>query len=115
MELKEFEPKRNWYHQINNLANVTAWQENILMEAVKRGGDRQELHEKLRRLNGVSPHQIAEDPDFHISLEEAETLCDPKKLVGRAPNQVREFLGGAVSAFLDRHPNSSIHIPSLNF
>jgi adenylosuccinate lyase len=88
-------------------------QENILMEAVKRGGNRQEIHEKLRRLKSITPEIIAKDPDFLMNREEAESLCDLKKLVGRAPEQVREFLQGPVASFLERQPSTAVAIPSL--
>ena len=89
-------------------------QENLLMEAVKRGGNRQELHEKLRRLKGIDPQQIAADPDFHMSLEEAERVCDPRKLIGRAPDQVNDFLQGPVASFLDRHSGARPPVHLIN-
>ena len=79
--------------------------ENIMMECVKRGGDRQQLHEKLRRHSHAAAaavklegkpndliDRIAADPDFPITREEIEAQLDPKKYVGRAPRQVTEFL-----------------------
>ena len=79
--------------------------ENILMEAVKRGGDRQELHESIRlhsleaakqvKLEG-KPNDLLEriinDSTFSLSTDEIQELLDPIKFVGRAPQQVIEFL-----------------------
>ena len=79
--------------------------ENIMMDAVKRGGDRQELHEKIRTLSmeaGRNVKQeglennllelIAQDEEFHMTLEELKETMDPKKYVGYAPMQVTNFL-----------------------
>jgi adenylosuccinate lyase len=79
--------------------------ENILMEAVRRGGDRQQLHEKLRvhtraaanaRLEGSAGHdllgQIAEDPAFAMTREDLSRAADPGKLVGRSAEQVEMFV-----------------------
>ena len=79
--------------------------ETILMEAVKRGGDRQELHEIIREysmkaayrvkqegLNNNLIDLIIEDPAFKMSKEEILSIMDPKNFVGRAPEQVVEFV-----------------------
>ena len=79
--------------------------ENILMEAVKRGGDRQELHESIRlhsieaakqvKLEGKPNDlldRIIDDPAFSLTKDEIQELLDPTKFVGRAPQQVEEFL-----------------------
>lgn len=79
--------------------------ENILMEAVKRGGDRQELHESIRlhsieaakqvKLEGKPNDlldRILNDPTFGLTREEIQALLNPIKFVGRAPQQVDEFL-----------------------
>ena len=79
--------------------------ETILMEAVKRGGDRQELHEIIREysmkaayrvkqegLNNNLIDLIIEDPSFKMSKEEILSIMDPKNFVGRAPEQVVEFV-----------------------
>ncbi len=79
--------------------------ENILMEAVKRGGDRQELHEGIRlhsieaakqvKLEGKPNDlldRILQDPTFGLTKEDILELLDPIKFVGRAPQQVDEFL-----------------------
>lgn len=95
--------------------------ENILMEAVKRGGDRQELHEKIRtysqeaskrvKLDGLPDgllDDISADPAFSITREELETLMEPALYVGLAPEQVRNYLGGTVKAALESEPPQAI-------
>ena len=89
--------------------------ENIMMESVKRGGNRQELHEKLRvhshaaaakvKLEGGQNdliERIANDPAFPISREEIEKELDPKKYIGRSVSQVEEFLCNTVEPILKR-------------
>jgi adenylosuccinate lyase len=79
--------------------------ENILMEAVKRGGDRQELHEKIRVLSHEASKLvkddgkdnpllslIAKDPAFGLQENELEALLMPEKYIGRAPSQTEEFV-----------------------
>ena len=79
--------------------------ENIMMEAVKRGGDRQELHEKIRihsmaaaqRVKGEGLdndliERIIKDDGFMLSEEEIRSIINPTKFVGRAPSQVVEFI-----------------------
>ena len=88
--------------------------ENIMMDAVKKGGDRQELHEKIRQLSmeaGKNVKQegkennllelIAADPSFNLTLEELEANMEPVKYVGRAPYQVNVFLRDVVNPILD--------------
>jgi adenylosuccinate lyase len=88
--------------------------EAILMEAVRRGGDRQEVHERLRiharaaagavlTDGGANPFLalVAEDPDVPLDRSELEALLDPARFVGRAPQQVREFLAEHVRPILD--------------
>ena len=87
--------------------------ENIMMDAVKKGGSRQELHERIRQLSmeageNVKKHGlennllelIAADPAFGLSLEELRAGMDPAKYVGRAPLQVEKFLKEAVEPVL---------------
>ncbi len=79
--------------------------ENILMYCVKKGGDRQELHEKIRqhsleaakqvKLNGLDNdliERIANDKSFNLSKDELADLLDAKKFTGRATHQVQDFL-----------------------
>ena len=90
--------------------------ENIMMDAVKRGGDRQELHEKIRTLSmeaGRNVKQeglennllelIAQDEEFHMTLEELKETMDPKKYVGYAPMQVTNFLKEYVTPVLEEN------------
>ncbi|MBR2177217.1 MAG: adenylosuccinate lyase [Clostridia bacterium] len=87
--------------------------ENIMMDAVKRGGDRQELHEKIREHSMAASQvikrdggendlleRIAGDPAFGVTLEELEALLLPEKYVGRAPKQTEDFLNETVAAAL---------------
>ncbi|MCR4641604.1 MAG: adenylosuccinate lyase [Lachnospiraceae bacterium] len=88
--------------------------ENIMMDAVKAGGDRQEMHEEIRRLSmeaGKHVKQegkdndlldlIAADPKFALSREELEAKMDPASYVGRAPRQVEIYLRDFVRPVLD--------------
>ena len=90
--------------------------ENIMMDAVKKGGDRQELHEKIRQLSmqaGAHVKQegkennllelIAADPAFQLSLEELQASMEPSKYVGRAPRQVTKFLEDVIQPILDKN------------
>ncbi len=92
--------------------------EVILMEAVRRGGDRQAIHERLRlharaaadavlREGRENPYLalVAEDPAVPLGREELEALLDPLRFVGRAPAQVREFLAGQVQPVLEEAGN----------
>ena len=87
--------------------------ENIMMDAVKAGGDRQELHERIRELsmeagrnvkvNGGENNLlelIAEDPAFGLSLEDLKKTMEPSRYVGRAPEQVDAFLTKVVNPIL---------------
>ena len=89
--------------------------ENILMESVKRGGDRQELHEALRvhshaaaarvKLEGGQNDlldRIAADPLFPLSREELEEMLDPRAFIGCCPSQVTRFLKDTVQPVVDR-------------
>jgi len=80
--------------------------ENILMACVKKGGDRQELHEKIRQHSHAAAakikadggtndllDRIANDPTFPLSKEELNQLLNVSHFVGRAPQQVLEFMG----------------------
>lgn len=88
--------------------------ENIMMDAVKAGGDRQELHEKIRELSMVAARNvkaegkennllelIAADPAFNMSLEDLEKTMDPAKYTGRASVQVDDFLKNVVNPVLE--------------
>ena len=88
--------------------------ENIMMDAVKAGGDRQELHEKIRELSMEAAKNvkergldnnllqlIAEDPSFGLDADGLRETMDPSKYVGRAPIQVDAFLKDAVDPVLE--------------
>ena len=88
--------------------------ENIMMDAVKAGGDRQELHEKIRRLSMEAgrcvkeegkPNNllelIAEDPDFNLTLEQLQRMMEPSRYTGRAAEQTEAFLSGTVRPALE--------------
>jgi adenylosuccinate lyase len=90
--------------------------ENIMMDAVKAGGDRQELHEKIRTLSmeagrtvkeeGLDNNLlalIAEDPMFRLSREELEKSMDPRRYVGYAPVQVEKYLDGVIRPLLEKN------------
>ncbi len=90
--------------------------ENIMMDAVKAGGDRQELHEKIRTLSMEAGRRVKEegldnnlleliaaDPSFNLSLEELNSSMDPSKYVGRAPLQVERFLTEHVRPLLEKN------------
>lgn len=90
--------------------------ENIMMDAVKRGGDRQMLHEQIRRLSLEAGYQIKElglpndlidriaaEPMFELTKEELETHLNPVAYIGRCPEQVEEFLGREVKPILERY------------
>lgn len=88
--------------------------ENIMMESVKKGGDRQELHERIRvhsmeaaqrvkgeGLNNDLIDRIIKDPSFNLSKEEIIAIIDPVKFVGRAPSQVTEFIAEYVDPIIE--------------
>ena len=94
--------------------------ENILMEAVKRGGDRQDLHERIRvhsieagkiiKLEGGDCDlldRIAADPEFQLDRAVLETMMDPAGYTGRAGNQVRDFLAAEVAPILAGYEHES--------
>ena len=87
--------------------------ENIMMDAVKAGGDRQELHERIRELSMEAGKNVKEkgldnnlleliaaDPAFGLSLEELKKTMDPSRYVGRAKEQVEEFLEEVINPIL---------------
>ena len=90
--------------------------ENIMMDAVKAGGDRQELHERIRELSMEAGKTvkvegkdnnllelIAADPAFNLSLEDLQKSMDPKKYIGRAKEQTERFVNTVVQPILDSH------------
>ena len=90
--------------------------ENIMMDAVKAGGDRQELHERIRELSMEAGKTvkvegkdnnllelIAADSAFNLSLEDLQRSMDPKKYIGRAKEQTERFVNTVVQPILDSH------------
>ena len=88
--------------------------ENIMMDAVKAGGDRQELHEKIRTLSMEAGKNVKEegkennlleliaaDPSFHLTLEELRASMDPSRYTGRSAQQVERFVRETVSPVLE--------------
>ncbi len=102
--------------------------ENIMMEAVKRGGDRQSIHEAIRvhsmeaaanvKVNGGKNdllERIAADKSFGLSAENLNSLLEPSLFVGRAPEQVAEYLRGEVYPVLRKNRKEIEKIrPQLN-
>ncbi|MGL4107988.1 adenylosuccinate lyase [Clostridium sp. LP20] len=93
--------------------------ENIMMESVKRGGDRQELHEKIREhsmaaaqrvkgegLDNDLIKRIIEDDSFNLSKDEILAIIDPTKFVGRAPGQVVEFIAEYVTPIIEKNKDA---------
>ncbi len=87
--------------------------ENIMMEAVRRGASRQEIHEKIREYSMEVTRQIklegkpntliaqmAADPAFGMDESEMEALLEPKNYIGRSPEQVEEFIGEHIQPLL---------------
>ena len=90
--------------------------ENIMMDAVKAGGDRQELHERIRELSMGAGRNvkvegkennllelIASDPAFNMSLEDLQKTMEPSRYTGRAQVQVEAFLKNVVQPVLDEN------------
>ena len=90
--------------------------ENIMMDAVKAGGDRQELHERIRELSMEAGRTvkvegkdnnlldlIAADPAFNLTIEELNKSMEPSRYVGRAKEQTTAFIEKVVQPVLDEH------------
>ena len=90
--------------------------ENIMMDAVKAGGDRQELHERIRvhsmeagrmvKVEGKKNdllERIANDPAFNMTMEQLQAIMKPENFVGRAPQQVEEFLKNDIAPILENN------------
>ena len=90
--------------------------ENIMMDAVKRGGDRQALHERIRVLSQEAGRNVkdlglpnnlidlmAEDPAFGMSREELTAHLEPERYIGRCPEQVEEFLAQEIAPVLAKY------------
>lgn len=89
--------------------------EEILMKSVKKGGDRQKLHERLRQYayeayeeikNGKENkliEKIVEDPEFNLTKDEILSILEPKRFTGRSASQVIEFIEKEVDPILAKH------------
>ena len=101
--------------------------ENIMMDAVKRGADRQELHEHVRVHSMAASkvikeeggendllERIAGDPIFGVTLEELKGIVDPHKYVGRAPRQTEIFLKETVQPVLERYADLETETAEIN-
>lgn len=90
--------------------------ETILMEGVKRGGDRQVLHEAIRKHSVATAEKIkihggendlveriGSDPIFNMTVEDIKELLRPERFIGRSTAQVDEFIGGEVREILERY------------
>ena len=90
--------------------------ENIMMDAVKAGGDRQELHEKIRTLSMEAGRNVKEegkennlleliaaDPAFNLSLDKLQEAMEPSRYIGRSPVQVEHYLREVVTPLLESH------------
>ena len=96
--------------------------ENIMMDAVKRGGNRQELHERIR-VHSLEAGQnvkdlglpnnlidlIAADSAFGMTREELTAHLEPSRYIGRCPEQVTDFLNEDVKPVLDRYAEALHH------
>ena len=101
--------------------------ENIMMDAVKAGGDRQELHERIRELSMEAGavvkneggkndliERIAKEPMFGMSLEDLQKVLDPKKYVGRAPQQTEEYINEVVKPVIEANKDGLIDNAELS-
>jgi adenylosuccinate lyase len=97
--------------------------ENIIMNAVKKGGDRQELHEKIRELSMIAGRNVKElglennlldliaaDKSFKLTKKELDKMTDAKLYIGRAPGQVVEFIKITVDPILKKNVVSDVKI-----
>lgn len=107
-------PKVIEQHLMNELPFMAT--ENIMMDAVKKGGDRQELHERIRqhsmeagktvKIEGKKNdllERIASDSMFGLTIEELNKIMEPRNFVGRAPEQTEEFINGYVNPILEEN------------
>ena len=101
--------------------------ENIMMQAVEKGGNRQELHERLRQhaiaagkqvkeegLPNDMVDRIAADPAFGLTREEIVAGLVPENFVGRAPQQVEEFIANVLQPIFDANPDAVEQHASLS-
>ncbi len=107
-------------HLMNELPFMMT--ENIMMDAVKKGGNRQELHEKIRtysmevKMSGSNDllEKIAADPAFFVTLDELKAKIEPSKYVGRSPKQTEDFLSEVVAPALRPYENIATQKAEIN-
>jgi adenylosuccinate lyase len=99
--------------------------ETFLMHAALQGGDRQELHERLRRYSfeaqaaieagGDNPlvERVCADPEFRLSPDQARAMLDPRSFTGRSTEQVDEFLAEVVAPLLGTAPAAAVEAPRV--
>lgn len=118
-------PKVIEQHMLRELPFMAT--ENIMMDAAKRGADRQELHERIRVHSMAAAKvvkeeggendllaRIAADPIFGVTLEELHEIVKPEKYVGRAPKQTEEFLSEVVEPVLKKYEDVQEEKPEIN-
>ena len=118
-------PKVIEAHVMNELPFMAS--ENIMMQAVEKGGNRQELHERLRQhaiaagkqvkeegLPNDMVDRIAADPAFGLTKEEIVAGLVPENFVGRAPQQVEEFVANVLQPIFDANPDAVEQHASLS-
>ena len=101
--------------------------ENIMMDAVKAGGDRQELHEKIREHSMAASRvvkveggendlleRIAADEAFGVTLEELEKILKPENYTGRAKEQTEDFLNECIKPVLEKYADVESDKPEIN-
>lgn len=101
--------------------------ENIMMDAVKAGGNRQELHERIRVHSMAASRvikeeggendlleRIAADPAFGVTLEQLHAIISPEKYVGRAPQQTEDFINNEVKNALKPYENMDNYKAEIN-
>ena len=101
--------------------------ENVMMAAVKKGGDRQQLHERIRvhsmdaskvikEKGGENDllERIANDEAFGVTLEELENILQPEKYTGRAKEQTEDFLNDFVNPVLEKYKDIESDKPEIN-
>lgn len=101
--------------------------ENIMMDAVKAGGNRQELHERIRVHSMAASRvikeeggendlleRIAADPAFGVTIEQLHAIISPEKYVGRAPQQTEDFINNEVKNALKPYENMDNYKAEIN-
>ena len=107
-------------HLMNELPFMMT--ENIMMDAVKKGANRQELHEKIRtysmevKTSGSNDllEKIANDPAFFVTLDELKAKIEPSKYVGRSPKQTEDFLNEVVKPALAPYESMATETAEIN-